>query len=374
MSTVLITGGNRGIGFGIAQAVASRIPSSTIILGCRRIETGHEAVERLRELGVSSSLDAVQIDIEDIQSITAAAEALDKRYGKLDVLINNAASLQLPKTQHLAELRDCSNRNFNSCVTSNMLVTKAFVPLLRKSSWPRVIMNSSARGSLGRTANKELPPVALVDYCMCKAALNMLTLHYQIIEDNYKDGGESITFWSVSPGHTKTAFNNFRGKKDPVASAEAFVRLLESGKGAIRPGTFWEFEDGKFQRVPWEIDVEAGQLPPPATKLVITQILQASQDPPHWAWIIVGAFYDSEDRIIWSTELFAAHLDIQFESDEDQVSEAAAGTRTAPEPESETEAEGETEAEDESEPDSPPGKSIADSDIESPSSRLFPRS
>ncbi|EGR45200.1 uncharacterized protein TRIREDRAFT_111417 [Trichoderma reesei QM6a] len=245
MSTVLITGANRGIGFGIAQAVASRIPSSTIILGCRKIEKGHEAIGRLRELGVSCPLDAVQIDIEDIQSITAAVEALDKNYGKLD------GSLQLPKTQHLAELRDCSSRNFSSCVTANILVTKAFVPLLRKSSWPRVIMTSSARGSLGRTANRELPPVALIDYCVCKAALNMLTLHYQMIEVNYQEGGERITFWSVSPGHTKTAFNNYRGKKDPVASAEAFVRLLESDKGAIRPGTFWELEDGNFQEVPW---------------------------------------------------------------------------------------------------------------------------
>lgn len=130
-------------------------------------------------------------------------------------------------------------------------MTKAFVPLLRKSSWPRVIMTSSARGSLGRTANRELPPVALIDYCVCKAALNMLTLHYQMIEVNYQEGGERITFWSVSPGHTKTAFNNYRGKKDPVASAEAFVRLLESDKGAIRPGTFWELEDGNFQEVPW---------------------------------------------------------------------------------------------------------------------------
>ncbi|KAL6803906.1 hypothetical protein J3E68DRAFT_188435 [Trichoderma sp. SZMC 28012] len=251
MSTILVTGGNRGIGFGIVQAIAQRIPSSTIILACRNLATGHDAIDQLRGQGISSKLDAVQLDIEDIQSITSAVEAVNDRHGKLDVLINNAASLQMPKTQDLAELRDCSNINFNRCVTSNILVTKAFVPLLRKSSWPRVIMNSSARGSLGRTASRELPPVALIDYCVCKAALNMLTLHYQINEDNYKDSGEKITFWSVSPGHTKTAFNNYQGKKDPVDSAEAFVRLLESEKGAIDPGTFWEYEAGKFQVVPW---------------------------------------------------------------------------------------------------------------------------
>lgn len=72
------------------------------------------------------------------------------------VLINNAASLQMPKTQDLVELKDLSNSNFNNCVTSNILVTKAFIPILRKSSWPRVIMTSSARGSLGRTASREV--------------------------------------------------------------------------------------------------------------------------------------------------------------------------------------------------------------------------
>jgi NAD(P)-dependent dehydrogenase (short-subunit alcohol dehydrogenase family) len=84
MSIILITGGNRGIGFGIAQAIAGRIPSSTIILGCRRLGAGYEAIETLRGQGVSSPLDTVQIDIEDIQSITTAVEALDKKYGKLD--------------------------------------------------------------------------------------------------------------------------------------------------------------------------------------------------------------------------------------------------------------------------------------------------
>ncbi|KAJ4202201.1 hypothetical protein NW767_006163 [Fusarium falciforme] len=58
-------------------------------------------------------------------------------------------------------------------------------------------------------------------------------------------------------------------------------------------------------------------LPAPATKLIITQHLQASRDSPYWAWIIVGAFYDSDNNIVWSTEIFAGHLDVEVDSDEE---------------------------------------------------------
>ncbi|KAK5995679.1 Short-chain dehydrogenase/reductase [Cladobotryum mycophilum] len=248
---ILITGGNRGIGFGIVQAIAPRIPSTIIIIGCRTLASGQEAIDKLRELGVKSDLDLVQIDIEDIKSIEASVAAIDQKYGKLDVLINNAAQLAPPKSQALEDLKESSNKIFNNCVTSNILVTTAFVPLLRKSAYPRVLMNSSARGSITRTANRELPAIPIINYAVSKAALNMLTLHFQLQEDGTQSEAERITFWTVNPGHTKTAFNGFNGPKDPVDSAEAFVRLLEAERGGITPGTFWEFEEGQFREVPW---------------------------------------------------------------------------------------------------------------------------
>ena len=78
----------------------------------------------------------------------------------------------------------------------------------------------------------------------------MLTLHLQRMEDQ-KPEGERVTFWAVSPGHCKTGFNNFRGRKDPLEGAEVVVRLLEAERGAIQGGTFWEFENGAFQEAPW---------------------------------------------------------------------------------------------------------------------------
>jgi hypothetical protein len=78
----------------------------------------------------------------------------------------------------------------------------------------------------------------------------MLMLHLQVAE-NHSENEAKITFWAVSPGHCKTAFNGYRGRKGPLEGAEAVVRLLETTEGEITPGTFWEYESGSFQQVPW---------------------------------------------------------------------------------------------------------------------------
>lgn len=72
------------------------------------------------------------------------------------VLINNAAAVSHPKSQDLQDIRANLNTVFNNAVASPAMVTRAFLPLLRKSDFPRVIMNSSARGSLERTASRKV--------------------------------------------------------------------------------------------------------------------------------------------------------------------------------------------------------------------------
>lgn len=78
----------------------------------------------------------------------------------------------------------------------------------------------------------------------------MLTLLQQLVDESCT-GGEEICFWTVNPGYTKTGFNNFMGAKDPLDSAEAFLRLLQVNKGVVPGGTFWEYEEGEFRAVPW---------------------------------------------------------------------------------------------------------------------------
>lgn len=71
-----------------------------------------------------------------------------------EVLINNAAGVSRPKSEELGDVRENLNTILNNAVTSNLIVTRAFTPLLRKSEYPRVIMTSIARGSMERTAGR----------------------------------------------------------------------------------------------------------------------------------------------------------------------------------------------------------------------------
>ena len=90
MVTILVTGANRGIGYAIVQAIGTRFPSSTIILGCRNTDAAKDAIESLPEDGVKAQLSYVELDIENDASVEAVVTLIDRDYGKLDgmLLIN----------------------------------------------------------------------------------------------------------------------------------------------------------------------------------------------------------------------------------------------------------------------------------------------
>lgn len=83
------------------------------------------------------------------------------RYLTLAVLINNAGKVEGRASDKLSDIRAASNSCYNNLITSNTVVIHALSELLRKSAWPRVIMVSSARGSMTRTTNKEVREVKL---------------------------------------------------------------------------------------------------------------------------------------------------------------------------------------------------------------------
>ena len=84
----LVTGGNKGIGLEICRQLASK--GIVVILGARDEKRGLEAVESLKDSGLSDYVVFHQLNVVDAASIAAAVQFLTTTYGKLDILVNNA--------------------------------------------------------------------------------------------------------------------------------------------------------------------------------------------------------------------------------------------------------------------------------------------
>ena len=179
----LITGGNRGIGYAIAQGLLKA--DFQVIIGSRSLEKGKEAAEKLNFPLVS----AVEIDIANDNSIDKAFNELNAKIDRLDVLINNAGIYPDNGFNILTIDRDLLNKTLNVNTFGAILVTQKFLPLLEQADKARVINYSSGYGQLaGLSAN-------VPSYCLSKLTLNGATI--MLADALYS---KNITVNAVDPG------------------------------------------------------------------------------------------------------------------------------------------------------------------------------
>jgi NAD(P)-dependent dehydrogenase (short-subunit alcohol dehydrogenase family) len=218
-SIVLITGANTGIGFHLAQQIARA--GHRVLLCSRDPERGAAAAATLAEEGLE--VDTLTLDVTDDATIAAGVQHVSDTYGRLDVLINNAAIVGdgLPASQvSRAELM----RTLDTNVAGVAAVTNAFLPLLRTSARPRILNVSSELGSarLVNDPNWAYTSVAAAAYQSSKSALDMLTVLYA-----KELAAEEFSVVSVSPGYRATALSGqpTPGAGDPAEGAAAIVAL-----------------------------------------------------------------------------------------------------------------------------------------------------
>ncbi|MBB6347129.1 SDR family oxidoreductase [Nonomuraea muscovyensis] len=234
----LITGANKGIGREIVRSLAER--GMTVLLGARDPERREKAAAALRADGLD--VHPIALDVTDPATIGAAAAHVDERFGRLDVLVNNAGTaggVHHPPSE--ADL-DVVREVFDTNVFGVIRVTNAMLPLLGRSATGRIINVSSDWGSMTRTAELALP--AHVDYPTSKAALNALTVQYAI---ELREHGIAVN--AVAPGLCATDFSNQLGFPIPRTAAQgaAIAVRLATLEGDGPTGRFFD-DDGE---VPW---------------------------------------------------------------------------------------------------------------------------
>ena len=172
----LVTGANKGIGLEIGRQLAGR--GFTVALAGRDRARVDEAADGLRAEGLD--VHGIVLDVTDEATAEAAARTLDERFGRLDVLVNNAgvaADLDAqgrPSGTTVAALRSVYETN----VFGVLAATRALLPLLRRSAPRRISNQSSTLGSLASLSDPAHPfaGVNLLAYNSSKTALNALTV------------------------------------------------------------------------------------------------------------------------------------------------------------------------------------------------------
>lgn len=227
MTTTLITGANKGLGFETARRLIAA--GHTVYLGSRDAERGRRAAEQLGGR-------MVRVDVTDDASVAAAARAIEAD-GGLDVLINNAGIEERTADGGFigpAEVTaDLMRQVFETNVFGVVRVTNAFLPLLQRSAAPVVVNLSSGLASLTRVTAAGTPTYAYpgVAYPASKTAVNMITVQYAKAFPNMRIN-------AVEPGYTATDLNRNTGTQTVEEGAEIIVRMAQVGPDGPTGGYF----------------------------------------------------------------------------------------------------------------------------------------
>jgi NAD(P)-dependent dehydrogenase (short-subunit alcohol dehydrogenase family) len=220
----LITGANRGLGFETAKQLGEK--GVTVVLGARKLSAAEEAAAKLKAAGIDAY--GIQLDVTNSADRAAAARYLDEKFGKLDILINNAG-INSPTgfTNVTIEVPDEELvRIFATNLFSIVSLTREVLPLLKKSEAGRIVNLSSILGSLTLHADPTSPIANFKNfaYDSSKTALNAFTIHLA-----HELQGTAIKVNSAHPGWVKTEMGTDAAPMEIPDGAKTSVELALLG-------------------------------------------------------------------------------------------------------------------------------------------------
>jgi NAD(P)-dependent dehydrogenase (short-subunit alcohol dehydrogenase family) len=225
---VLVSGGNRGIGFSACRALAQA--GATVLLGARKLSDGERAA---RDLAKAGSVVPIQLDVADAKSVAALKSCVEKEFTTLDVLINNAG-VYLDGGQNVLQVpEEIIAKTLEANLLGAWRLSRAFAPGMSAQRRGRIINVSSGMGALS-SMGADAP-----SYRVSKAALNALTL---VLAAELKPAGISVV--SFCPGWVATDMGGANAPRTPESAGKA---LATAALDDDRTGVF--IRDGQI--IPW---------------------------------------------------------------------------------------------------------------------------
>jgi NAD(P)-dependent dehydrogenase (short-subunit alcohol dehydrogenase family) len=216
----LITGGNRGIGFAIAQGLLAQ--DYEVIITARSLDAATKAAITLGAKAIP-----LELDVSDDRSIEQAIEHLKQKIDCLDILINNAGIYPDKQVDGLTISRELLNTAMQTNTFGPILMVQACLPLLEKSTDARVINVSSGMGEIDSLTT------TATSYSLSKLALNGATI---MLAQSLQS--KNIAINAMCPGWVKTDMGGTTAPRSPEQGADTAIWLATEADRR-ETGKFW---------------------------------------------------------------------------------------------------------------------------------------
>jgi len=207
-SIALVSGGNREIGLEVVRRLAAS--GHMVLLGSRDLAKGEAAARAIGD-GYSERVIAVRLDVTNPAGVERLARDVDQQFGALHILVNSAAvHYDTGQTATAADIEGVVREAFETNVLGAWRLIRAFVPLMRRSGWGRIVNVSSGAGAISSMG------AGTPAYSTTKAALNALT---RVVAAELR--GTGILVNAVCPGWVATDMGGPGGR--PVRDGAAGI-------------------------------------------------------------------------------------------------------------------------------------------------------
>ncbi len=229
----LVTGGNRGMGLETCRQLAAL--GYRVLLGSRDLQAGEQAAASIG----SDNVEAVKLDVISQSDIDALAKHIDDRYGRLDVLINNAGIMIDGDDGHSASICDADigrvEQTFRVNTLGPIMIINAMLPLMQRADDVRIVNISSGMGQLSDMGGN------YPGYRISKTALNAMTRIYAAELDPGK-----FHVNTLCPGWVRTDMGGSNADLTLEEGVDTAIWLATSDQARVSGGYF-----RKRERIDW---------------------------------------------------------------------------------------------------------------------------
>ncbi len=211
LSVAFVTGGNRGIGKAVCEGLAEK--GIHVMVGSRSTSAGEKTVNAIRNKGGSAKV--VEIDIQSVESVNAAAHKISESHSTLNILVNNAGILA--REDRKSRFGFLPEKVLKKTMDVNLFgpfrVCQAFLPLLQQAVWGRIVNVTSGLGNLSDPMTG-----GYTAYRVSKSALNALTANLAAEVEN-----SNILVNCVHPGWVRTRMGTMIAPLSPKKGADSII-------------------------------------------------------------------------------------------------------------------------------------------------------